>query len=66
MWLWGFVEWGGKVFLLGIVLWGGFWTWVVIMVDGMEDNGMFWEIIGFVEVVMDVALLLLGSKLGSI
>jgi len=35
------------------------------MVDGMEDDEIFWEIIGVVEVAMEVTLLLFGSLLGS-
>jgi len=51
------------VFLLGITLLEEFWTWVVIIVNGIEDNVMCWDIIRVVKVVI---LLLLGSKLGYI
>lgn len=81
VWAWCVLVWACCMLVFGSVLWGGFWTlgyglwleecggmvnWVVTMVDGVEDDGMVYEIIGMVEGELEVALLFLGSKLGSI
>lgn len=48
------------------MVYGGTWILVVTMVDGMKDEGMDCVTIGVVEGTMEIALLLFGSKLGSI
>ena len=45
-----------------MVLLGGCWNWVVIIVDGIEDNGMDWGMIG----VMETMVLLFELKFRSI
>lgn len=59
--------WGGiwtLRFSLGLEGCGGMVTWVMNMMDGVEDDGMVCEIIGVVKGEIEVALLLLGSKFG--
>lgn len=60
------VDCGMVGIFLGIAMCERFWTWVVTMVDGMEDEGMDCGKIGMVEEEIEIFLLFFASKFGSI